>query len=104
MRSIRSPVVAAVDVLIVGGGLQGLVLLRDVLAARYSCVLITKGPVASGQTPHSHGLLNSGAGLLTGSLEEELHTATLPYLRLLGVRTYGRTAPSSFFRTRQSKS
>jgi glycine/D-amino acid oxidase-like deaminating enzyme len=81
--------VVAVDVAVVGGGIQGLVLLRELTAAGYGCVGITNGDLGSGQTLHSHGLLNSGTGLVTGGLHEELYEFTLPYLRHLGVDTYG---------------
>lgn len=79
----------SVDVVILGGGLQGLVLLRELTAAGYGCVLITNADLGSGQTLHSHGLLNSGTGLLTGALQEELHRWTLPYLSRLNVPVYG---------------
>jgi glycine/D-amino acid oxidase-like deaminating enzyme len=81
--------VVAVDVAIVGGGLQGLVLLRELTSAGYGCVLVTHGDLGSGQTLHSHGLLNSGTGLVAGALQRELHQGTLPYLRRLGVPVYG---------------
>ena len=80
---------ASVDVVIVGGGIQGLVLLRELTAAGYGCVLVTPGDLGRGQTLHSHGLLNSGTGLLTGALHGELHRFTLPYLRGLNVPSYG---------------
>lgn len=81
--------VISLDVVIVGGGIQGLVLLRDLSDAGYACVLVTNADLGSGQTLHSHGLLNSGTGLLTGVLQEELHLVTLPYLSRLGVPVYG---------------
>lgn len=80
---------AAVDVVVVGGGIQGLVVLRELTAAGYGCVLVTAGDLGTGQTLHSHGLLNSGTGLMTGALQEELHRFTLPYLRRLDVPWYG---------------
>ncbi len=79
----------AVDVAVVGGGLQGLVLLRELTSAGYGCVLITNAALGTGQTLHSHGLLNSGTGLVTGVLQKELYEATLPYLRRAGLRFYG---------------
>ena len=79
---------APVDVVVVGGGIQGLVLLRELTAAGYGCVLVPGGELGRGQTLHSHGLLNSGTGLLTGALHEELHRFTLPYLRGLDVACY----------------
>jgi glycine/D-amino acid oxidase-like deaminating enzyme len=81
--------VESVDVVVVGGGIQGLVVLRELTAAGYGCVLVTAGSLGHGQTLHSHGLLNSGTGLLTGALHDELHRFTLPYLRRLDVPYYG---------------
>ncbi len=78
----------AVDVVVVGGGIQGLVILRELVEARYSCILVTNAPLGVGQTLHSHGLLNSGTGLVTGMLQKELQV-TLPYLRRLGITFYG---------------
>lgn len=89
MRRLRFALVVALDVAVVGGGLQGLVLLRELTSAGYRSVLVTKADLGSGQTLHSHGLLNSGTGLVTGALKEELHEFTLPYLRHLGVAVYG---------------
>jgi glycine/D-amino acid oxidase-like deaminating enzyme len=81
--------VVAVDVAVVGGGLQGLVVLRELVSAGYACVLITNADLGSGQTLHSHGLLNSGTGLVTGALHRELYELTLPYLGDIGVPVYG---------------
>ncbi len=78
-----------VDVAVVGGGIQGLVVLRELVSAGYGAVLITNAELGCGQTLHSHGLLNSGTGLVTGLLQQELHELTLPYLRQLGVPVYG---------------
>ncbi len=78
-----------VDVAIVGGGVQGLVLLRELVSEGYRATLITNGDLGSGQTLHSHGLLNSGTGLVTGGLRQELYESTLPYLRGIGVPLYG---------------
>lgn len=69
--------------------MQGLVVLRELTSAGYGCVLITNRHLGSGQTLHSHGLLNSGTGLMTGALRPELYEATLPFLRQLGVPVYG---------------
>lgn len=79
----------SVDVVIIGGGLQGLVVLRELTVSGYACLLVTNAHLGSGQTLHSHGLLNSGTGLLTGVLQAELHSVTLPYLTRLNVGVYG---------------
>lgn len=74
-----------VDIAIVGGGIQGLVALRELAAEGYACVLIANAPLGSGQTLHSHGALISGTGLVTGELSRTVETVTVPYLRRLGV-------------------
>ncbi|HEX2273517.1 MAG TPA: FAD-dependent oxidoreductase [Acidimicrobiales bacterium] len=66
-----------------------MVVLRELTSAGYGWVLITDADLGSGQTLHSHGLLNSGTGLVTGALLRELHELTLPYLRRVGVPFYG---------------
>jgi len=46
----------AVDVLLVGGGIQGLMLLRQCLEVGWkSTLLVTRDPLGSGETLHSHG-------------------------------------------------
>jgi glycine/D-amino acid oxidase-like deaminating enzyme len=49
-----------VDVLIVGGGVQGLWLLRDFTRVGYHSILIEKEKVGGTQTLHSHGYLHQG--------------------------------------------
>lgn len=83
------PPVVGVDVVVVGGGIQGLAVLRELVEAGFSCVLVTDADLGAGQTLHSHGLVNSGTGLLTGALRREIHEITLPYLRRLGVPLTG---------------
>ena len=83
------PPVVGVDVVVVGGGIQGLAVLRELVAAGFSCVLVTDADLGAGQTLHSHGLVNSGTGLLTGALRREIYEITLPYLRRLGVPLTG---------------
>ena len=83
------PPVIGADVVVVGGGIQGLAVLREVVAAGFSCVLVTDGDLGAGQTLHSHGLVNSGTGLATGGLRSEIHEVTVPYLRRLGVPLTG---------------
>ena len=74
-----------VGVLVVGGGLQGLVALRALAEAGYDCLLVTAGDLGAGQTLHSHGLLDSGTGLVTGETRREVHEHVLPELRRLSV-------------------
>jgi glycine/D-amino acid oxidase-like deaminating enzyme len=49
-----------VDVLIVGGGAQGLWLLNDLSKHHYRTVLLERGELGGGQTCHSHGLIHRG--------------------------------------------
>lgn len=52
-----------VDVVVVGGGVQGLLILDRLIAAGYSCALVSEGDLGAGQTLHSHGFLNTGFGM-----------------------------------------
>lgn len=84
----------SVDVLVIGGGIQGLVMLRHLSDAGYSCLLVTNDEIGGAQTLHSHGLLNSGTGLITGETFRELRDHVHPYLTDLAVPLYG--AESSY--------
>jgi FAD dependent oxidoreductase len=48
------------DVLIVGGGAQGLWLLNDLTKRHYRTVLLERHELGGGQTCHSHGLIHRG--------------------------------------------
>jgi len=76
------------DVLIVGGGIQGLVLLDQLTRDGYATALVTNSDLGTGQSLHSHGLLNSGTGLLTGQLQQPLGLA-LAFARERGLPLYG---------------
>ncbi len=75
------------DVVIVGGGIQGLVLPDELTRQGYDCLLVTKSDLGTGQTLHSHGLLNSGTGVLTGQLREPVEQA-LSFARDRGLDLY----------------
>lgn len=49
-----------VDVAVVGGGLQGLFVLKELLRRNYSAVLFSKGALGAGQTSHAHAFLHEG--------------------------------------------
>lgn len=49
-----------VDVVIVGGGAQGLWVLNDLTKRHYRAVLLERGELGGGQTCHSHGLIHRG--------------------------------------------
>ncbi|MFJ9150283.1 FAD-dependent oxidoreductase [Streptomyces sp. NPDC102270] len=48
------------DVLVVGGGAQGLWLLNDLTKRHYRAILLERRELGSGQTCHSHGLIHRG--------------------------------------------
>jgi hypothetical protein len=78
-----------VDVVVLGGGVQGLVILDTLIAAGYSCALVTEGDLGAGQTLHSHGFLNTGFGLGGRELPEAAAQIVHPYLRAHGVSLTG---------------
>src|SRR5215813_7961871 len=80
--SMDTPVV---DVVVIGGGVQGLVILDALIEAGYSCALVTEGDVGAGQTLHSHGFLNTGFGMLGDELPTAAATIVHPALRARGV-------------------
>lgn len=79
----------AVDVLIVGGGVQGLTLLRTATDRGYAAALVTNAALGSGQTLHSHGFLNSGYTAPDPALRRSLEEDWLPFLDEHGVERYG---------------
>jgi glycine/D-amino acid oxidase-like deaminating enzyme len=74
-----------VDVVVIGGGVQGLVILETLLQAGYSCALVSEGDIGAGQTLHSHGFLNTGFGLAGNELVEAAVEIVRPYLLEHGV-------------------
>ncbi len=83
------PSPSRVDVLIVGGSLQGLLVLDRLAASGHSCLLVTAAELGAGQTLHSHGILNAGFGMAGPRPVELLQKVAIPDLRRRGVRTYG---------------
>ena len=79
----------AIDVLIIGGGIQGLLILDRLTAEGRSCALVTASDVGTGQTLHSHGLLNAGFGMMGPELIRLLQEVVLPDLARRGIETYG---------------
>src|SRR5687768_14545873 len=62
-----SPARVEVDVVIIGGGIQGLWLLGDLLKADYNAILLERMQPGFGQTGHSHVFIHQGhiyAGML----------------------------------------
>jgi glycine/D-amino acid oxidase-like deaminating enzyme len=74
----------AVDVVVIGGGVQGLVILDTLIGARYSCALVPEGDIGARQTLHSHGFLNTGLGMFGTELPAAAEVVR-PYLRDRGV-------------------
>jgi len=77
------------DVVIVGGGIQGLLALDTLRARGYACALVSDGDLGSGQTLHSHGFFNTGFGLLGDQLQRASHELVQPYLRAHGLEPTG---------------
>src|SRR5712664_610075 len=73
------------DVVIVGGGIQGLVALNALVAEGYSCALVSDGDLGSGQTIHSHGYLNTGFGMFGPELPRASADIVQPYLEQRGL-------------------
>jgi glycine/D-amino acid oxidase-like deaminating enzyme len=76
---------AQLDVVIVGGGVQGLVALNALVAEGYSCALVSDGDLGSGQTIHSHGYLNTGFGMSGPELPRASSDMVQPYLEQRGL-------------------
>jgi glycine/D-amino acid oxidase-like deaminating enzyme len=81
--------VIRIDVLIVGGGLQGLLLLDEFAMSGRSCVLVTHSELGQGQTLHSHGLLNTGFGFAGPGLRTTRDQIVVPFLQARGIQPYG---------------
>jgi glycine/D-amino acid oxidase-like deaminating enzyme len=81
-----------VDVVVIGGGVQGLVILDTLIEAGYACALVAEGDLGAGQTLHSHGFLNTGFGLAGRGLMEAATQLVHPYLRAHGVSLTGNWA------------
>lgn len=79
----------AVDALIIGGGIQGLLILDRLSAEGRSCALVTATDLGTGQTLHSHGLLNAGFGMMGPEFIRLLQEVVLPDLARRGIETYG---------------
>jgi len=74
------------DVLILGGGIQGLWLLKD-LHAKYSTLLLEPAGLGSGQTAHSHTYLHEGHFFGSRCLRGRLEKARSLWLEWLGTKT-----------------
>jgi len=73
------------DVVIIGGGIQGLLALNALVGKGYSCALVSDGDLGSGQTLHSHGYLNTGFGMFGPELPHASADVVQPYLEERGL-------------------
>jgi hypothetical protein len=73
------------DVVVIGGGVQGLVALNALVEEGYSCALVSDGDLGSGQTLHSHGYLNTGFGMFGPELPRGSAEVVQPYLEERGL-------------------
>ena len=78
-----------VDVLLIGGGIQGLVLLETLVDLGYATGLVTNTPLGHGQSLHAHGLLESGYTKPRPELRASIVEDWLPYLKDNKVDVYG---------------
>jgi hypothetical protein len=77
------------DVVIIGGGIQGLVALDALVDRGYACALVTDGDLGSGQSLHSHGFLFTGFGMFGDHLQRASADIVQPYLRARGIEPTG---------------
>src|ERR1700694_2167942 len=76
---------AELDVVVIGGGVQGLLALSALIEKGYSCALVSDGDLGSGQTLHSHGYLNTGFGMFGPELPRASVDVVQPYLEKRGL-------------------
>lgn len=90
---------AELDVLVIGGGIQGLLALDALRNRGFSTALVTDGEVGEGQTIHSHGFLNTGFGMLGDGPLRASEDIVQPFLRSHGIEPTGewRVIPPSGF-------
>ncbi len=61
-----SPAVIQTQVLIIGGGVTGTALARDLALRGVDCILVEKDDITAGASGRNHGLLHSGARYVAG--------------------------------------
>ena len=72
----NSPSSIQTQVLIIGGGVTGTALARDLALRGVDCVLIEKGDINAGASGRNHGLLHSGARYVAGDREAAMECST----------------------------
>ena len=80
---------AELDVVVIGGGIQGLLALDALRDRGVSTALVTDGELGEGQTIHSHGFLNTGFGMLGDGPVQTSHDVVQPFLRSRGIEPTG---------------
>jgi len=71
-----SPSSIETQVLIIGGGVTGTALARDLALRGVECILVEKGDIDAGASGHNHGLLHSGARYVGGDREAAMQCRT----------------------------
>ena len=66
---LNSPSVIRTEVLIIGGGVTGTALARDLALRGVDCILVEKDDINAGASGRNHGLLHSGARYVAGDRE-----------------------------------
>lgn len=66
---LNSPSVIQTQVLIIGGGVTGTALARDLALRGVDCILVEKDDINAGASGRNHGLLHSGARYVAGDRE-----------------------------------
>ncbi len=78
-----------VDILVIGGGIQGLVLLDELTRQGYAAAMVTNSELGSGQSLHSHGFLNSGYHMPQQQWRAAMKQVVIPFLKERGLQIYG---------------
>ncbi len=75
----------SLDTLVIGGGVQGLWILKELVRRNYRACLITNGPLGAGQTLQSHAFLHRGHLYKDRNLVNRITAAQPAWQELLAV-------------------
>src|SRR5712691_3831683 len=89
--------VVSPDVLIIGGGVQGLWLLNKLHLSGYSTLLLERGELGGAQTCHSHVYIHQGHLYEHVSLAERLKDVNVQWGAWLAQHSVRRGVQPSFF-------
>lgn len=73
---LNSPVFIQTEVLIIGGGVTGTALARDLALRGVDCVLVERDDINAGASGRNHGLLHSGARYVAGDRGAAMECST----------------------------